>query len=94
MDAIERRDCTDKKGRANFDPALALCQLDIDYFLNFFLNPTSPTRPVPSKSKVEGSGMGASGTGIIALAALVIPRTSAITHKNTDNLFTVSPPFT
>jgi hypothetical protein len=36
-----------------------------DYFLNLLLNPTSPTRPEPRSSIVEGSGMEAGAAGAV-----------------------------
>jgi hypothetical protein len=38
--------------------------LKLDYlFLNFLLNPTKLTRPEPTRSMMDGSGMGALGSG-------------------------------
>ena len=45
-----------KKAEPLDDPALNIpCYFSIVYFLNFHLNPTRPTRPVPRSSMVVGS---------------------------------------
>jgi len=46
-----------QKRQSHFWPCLSLLAIPFGlYFLNFLLNPTSPTRPEPRRSMVVGSG--------------------------------------
>jgi hypothetical protein len=46
-----------KKKQGRDDPALALSQLNIDYFLNLLLNPTRPIGPGARKNMLLGMGL-------------------------------------
>jgi len=47
-----------EKGRAISDPASLFRQFGNNYFLNFLLMPTSPSRPEPNSQTAPGMGTG------------------------------------
>ena len=64
---------TNKKGRSYGAPAFLIIQIQWItgyFFLRLSLDPIRPTKPVPKRSMVAGSGTGFGGSGVPGISAV------------------------